>query len=344
MNQTRDRTSTGATSSDATTPDMNAIATYDVVVVGGGAAGLSGALCLARARRSVLVVDDASPRNAPAGHVHNYLTRDGTPPAELLAAGRADAAKYGTRFRTATVTDVERLPGAAQFGLTLSDGSRVLARRLLVTTGVVDELPDVAGLRDHWGGAVLHCPYCHGWEVRDQRVVVIATGPLAVHQALMWRQWTSELTVVGPVPDDGLEELVARGITVVPGAVAAVVERDGRLTGLRLADGGVVPCDAVVVASRVIARSALLEQLGLATVDTVMAGQLVGTGVPADPFGATEVDGVWVAGNVTNLRAQVITSAAAGLDAGAAINGDLIAEETRIAVEARRRATAAATA
>jgi thioredoxin reductase len=150
---------------------------YDVAVVGGGAAGLSGALALARARRSVLVVDAGEPRNAPAGHVHNYLGREGTPPAELLAAGRDEVTQYGGEIVTGRVASAAREGDV--FRLNLAGGGTVHARRLLVTTGLVDELPDVPGLAEQWGRGVLHCPYCHGWEVRDQRIGVLATGPLA---------------------------------------------------------------------------------------------------------------------------------------------------------------------
>ena len=177
---------------------------YDVVVVGGGAAGLSGALALARARRSVLVIDAGAPRNAPAGHVHNYLGREGTPPAELLAIGRAEVAGYGGEIVDRHRHVRRQAPGTARFRVTLADGATVRARRLLVTTGLVDELPDVPGLAERWGRDVLHCPYCHGWEVRDQAIGVLATGPLAVHQALLWRQWSRERDAVparrGPDP------------------------------------------------------------------------------------------------------------------------------------------------
>lgn len=158
---------------------------YDVVVVGGGAAGLSGAVALARARRWVLVVDAGQPRNAPAGHVHNYLSRDGTPPAELLAAGRDEVTRYGGELVTGRVESVVKEGDG--FLVKLDGGGAVGARRLLVTTGLVDELPDVPGVAERWGRDVLHCPYCHGWEVRDRRIGVLATGPMAVHQAELWR-------------------------------------------------------------------------------------------------------------------------------------------------------------
>jgi thioredoxin reductase len=314
---------------------------YDVVVVGGGAAGLSGALALSRARRSVLVVDDGTPRNARAGHVHNYLGREGATPAELLASGRAEVAGYGGRFRDGRVIGAESMDGG--FRIALADGGSVSARRLLVTTGLVDQLPDVPGVAELFGSDVLHCPYCHGWEVRDQPVGILG-GPFGVHQALMWRQWTADVTLfahTGPEPTgDEREQLAARGIPVLPGVVAGLEIVDGRLTGVRLADGAVVPRRALVVSPRFAARGGVLASLGLEPVPQEMNGHVVGTFVPADPVGATAVPGVWVAGNVTALMAQVIGSAAAGLMAGAAINGDLVLEDTRAAVAAARELVA----
>ncbi|MFH8880976.1 NAD(P)/FAD-dependent oxidoreductase [Streptomyces californicus] len=315
---------------------------YDVVIVGGGAAGLSGALALARARRSVLVIDAGEPRNAPASHVHNYLGRESTPPGELLAIGRSEAAGYGAEIVAGRVASAERLPGAedAGFRVVTEDGRSVEARRLLVTTGLVDELPPVPGLAERWGREVLHCPYCHGHEVADRPLGVLATGPLAVHQALMWRQWSDDVTLflhTGPEPSaEEYEELAARGVAVVDGEVAGLEVADDRFTGVRLASGRVVPREALVVQARFTARSAVLEALGLRPVAQEMAGTVVGTYIPSDPSGATEVPGVWVAGNVTRLTEQVVGAAAAGLMAAGAVNGDLITEDTRLAVAARR--------
>lgn len=314
--------------------------TYDVVVIGGGAAGLSGALALGRARRSVLVIDAGHPRNAPASHVHNYLGREGTPPAELAAIGRQEVAAYGAEIVEGEVTAAERLPGEAGFRVVRGDGTAVTARRLLVTTGLVDELPPIPGLAERWGQDVLHCPYCHGWEVRDTAIGIVALTPMAVHQALLWRQWSADVTLFlhnAPEPsDEEYEQLAARGIAVVDGEVAGLEVGDDRLTGVRLAGGRVVPREAVVVQPRFTARSGVLDGLGLHATPLEMGGHTLGTYIAADPTGATEVPGVWVAGNVASLMEQVIGSAAAGLKAGAAINGDLIAEDTRRAVEARR--------
>ncbi|MEV4165856.1 bifunctional NAD(P)/FAD-dependent oxidoreductase/class I SAM-dependent methyltransferase [Nonomuraea dietziae] len=312
---------------------------YDVVVVGGGAAGLSGALTLARARRSVLVIDAGQPRNAPAGHVHGYLAREGVSPADLLAAGRAEVSGYGGRIVRGSVVAAERASDG--FRVRLDDGSSVVAGRLLVTTGLVDELPDVQGLAERWGREVLHCPYCHGYEVRDQAIGVLADGPLAVHQALLWRQWSSDVTLFlhtqDGLGDDEREQLAARDIAVVEGPVAALEVSDDRLTGVRLADGRVLSREAVVVAPRLTARADVLTGLGLEPTALEMGGHVVGSHVAADPSGATAVPGVWVAGNVANLTEQVIGAAGAGVRAGAAINADLIDEETRQAVASRRQ-------
>jgi thioredoxin reductase len=316
---------------------------YDVVVVGGGAAGLSGALALVRSRRSVLVVDAGQPRNAPAAHVHNYLSRDGTPPQELLAAGRAEVTGYGGQNIAGDVAMVERLDSQDErsgFRVALTDGVSVYARRLLVATGLVDELPDVLGVRERWGRDVLHCPYCHGWEVRDQAIGILATGPMTAHQALLFRQLSADVVVfqhtAPPLSPEQVEQLAARGITIVEGEVAALEVHDDRLAGVRLRSGAVIPRQAVVVAPRFAANAALLRMLGLQTTEQEIAGHRIGTYVATDATGATSVPGVWAAGNVADLSAQVMSAAAAGLKAGAQINADLIAEETASAVAAFR--------
>ena len=315
---------------------------YDVVVVGGGAAGLSGALALGRARRTVLVVDAGDPRNAPAGHVHNYLGREGTPPAQLLEIGRAEVAAYGVEVRSGRVTTAAATGGG--FELALDDGATVHARRLLVTTGLTDVLPDIPGLAARFGRDVLHCPYCHGWEVRDQAIGIIASNAFALHGAQLWSQWSDDVTLFlndGLVPSaDEVEMLAARGVTVVDGAVAEIVVEDDRLVGVRLDSGQVVAREALVAAPRFVANSDLLTSLGLQPEAFEMNGIVFGYAVPSDANGATTVPGVWLAGNVTDLRAQVISAAAGGLNAGAMINMDLIQEETAAAVATYRKVSA----
>ncbi|HLU96367.1 MAG TPA: NAD(P)/FAD-dependent oxidoreductase [Thermobifida alba] len=311
---------------------------WEIVVVGGGAAGLGAALVLARARRSVLVVDSGQPRNTPADGVHGYLGREGTSPRELLAIGRAEVTGYGGEVVAGEVAAAQRLDDG-RFRLLLADGSTVTAQRLLVTTGLVDELPPVPGLQQRWGRDVLHCPYCHGWEVRDRAVGVLATGPLAVHQALLWRQWSGDVTLLQHTAPDfsagERERLAARGIRVVPGeAVGLEVDAD-RLTGVRLADGTAVAVQALAVATRMVARAGFLAGLGLAATPQEVDGHVIGEYLATDATGRTEVPGVWAAGNVTALNEQVIGAAAAGARAAAMINADLVEEEVRRAVDAR---------
>jgi thioredoxin reductase len=309
---------------------------YDVVVVGGGAAGLSGALMLARVRRSVVVIDAGAPRNAPAAGVHGLLARDGIRPAELLERGRAEVRGYGGHVVPGEVGAVAREDSG--FAVALADGRTVRTRRLLVATGLVDELPDVPGLWARWGRDVVHCPYCHGWEVRDQAIGVLASSvPLAVHQALLFRQLSADVMLFShtmpPPTDEEAEQLAARGISVVGGEVASLEIVEDRLVGVRLSDGTVVSREALAVSSRMVARAGFLAALGLRPAEHPGG---VGEHIPADATGRTDVPGVWVAGNVTDLAAHVGAAAAAGATAAAHINADLVAEEARQAVAAYR--------
>ena len=315
---------------------------FDVIVIGGGAAGLSAALTLGRSRRSVLVVDDGTPRNAPADGLHNYLGHEGLPPLELLALGREEVARYGVTVVDGRVSGAEREGDG--FAATLDGGRRATARRLLVTTGLSDELPDIPGLAQRWGRDVLHCAYCHGWEVRDRRIGVLATAPLVVHHAQLFRQLSDSVTLFthtgADFSDEEWEGLAARGIEVVDGEVVAVEVTDDRLTGLRLASGRVVALDAVVVAGRLVARDAMLSGLGLTATEHRVNDQVQWTAIAADPTGATAVTGVWVAGNVTTPFATVMVAAAAGTTTGGALNADLVAEDVRDAIAVRQGFTA----
>lgn len=318
---------------------------YDVVIVGGGAAGLSAAQMLGRARRSVLLIDGGEPRNAPAEAVHGFLSRDGINPAELLKVGRTEVQSYGGRILDGRVVAVERerLNGEhGAFEVRLQDGtaleSTIQGRRLLITTGLVDGLPDIPGVQELWGKDVLHCPYCHGWEVQDLEIGILGTGPMAVFQALLFRQWSSNITLFlnGSVnPDEAeLEQLAARNITVVHGAVERLQLDRGRLSGVKLAAGGVVSVDALAVAPVFTARTHAFSRLGL-RIQQHTSG--MGEYLETDADGATAVPGVWAAGNVADLRAQVLSSAAAGAAAAVAINSDLMAEELQAAVAAYRQ-------
>ena len=308
---------------------------YDVVVIGGGAAGLSAALVLARAQRSVAVVDAGEPRNGPAQHLQGFLSRDGLPPAELLRLGRAEVTGYGADIVAGRVDDVRRTAHAAPgFDVRLADGTVLRARRVLVATGLRDVLPDIPGLRERWGRDLLHCPYCHGYEVREQPLGVIGATPEAVMHAHLVRQWSPDVVLFTHTDDltaDDREALVARAIGVVDGPVARLVVEDDKVTGVELVDGRVVPRTAVFVRPRLVPDNDVLTGLGCAIDDN---GWVV-----SDATGRTSVPGVWVAGNVSNPRAQVITAAGEGSSAAIAINADLVDEDVAAAVLDFRRTT-----
>lgn len=308
----------------------------DVVVVGGGLAGLAAALGLARARRSVLVIDSGHPRNEPSAHAHGYLSRDGIPPLELLKVGRLEVRGYGGQIVDGTVTSLKRLPDGG-FHIWLADGTSRDARRVLVTTGLVDELPDnIAGLAQRWGRDVVHCPYCFGWELRDTPLGILASGPHAAMQALMWRQWSPDIIVfqhTAPAPtDEQMQQLTARGIRVVKGQVTAIDVTNDRLSGVRLDSGQIVERRAVVVGPRFAARHALLDDLDITITEHPLG---IGYQVQADATGLA-APGVWAAGNVADVTAGVMQSAASGVTAAVAINADLTAEDTAQAVATSR--------
>ncbi|MEO5851173.1 MAG: NAD(P)/FAD-dependent oxidoreductase [Nocardioides sp.] len=313
---------------------------YDVVVVGGGAAGLSAALVLTRARRHVAVVDAGQPRNAPAAHMQGFLGSDGLPPSELLAAGRSEVAGYGGDLLSGTVASITRCAQAGAharvwFDVVLEDGSALRTRRVLITTGLRDEIPDIPGVRERWGRDLLHCPYCHGFEVRDQPLGVLSGTPDELNQAIahahLIRQWSSDVVFFSngaTLTTDQLEEFVARAIGVVDEAVARLVVEEDQLSGVELDSGHVVPRAAVFVRPRFVPNDDLLVLLGCATQD-------IGW-VAADATGRTSVPGVWAAGNAVNPRAQVITAAGEGSAAAIAINNDLVDEDLPIAVASHR--------
>ncbi|MFE7424917.1 NAD(P)/FAD-dependent oxidoreductase [Streptomyces sp. NPDC057545] len=316
------------TSSGGTAPTGDEV--YDVAVIGAGAAGLSAALLLGRARRRVVVIDAGVPRNAPAAHMHGFLSRDGLPPATLLDLGQAEIAHYGVDVIRGRVEHVE--PG---YGVRLEGGPVLRVRRLLVATGLRDELPDIPGVRERWGRDLLHCPYCHAYEVRDQPLAVLGTRPGAVHQALLLRQWSEDivfLTHALELSEQEREQLDAFGVSIVEGQAVRLVVDDDRLRGIELTDGRVIPRAAAFLFPRPAPRDDLLALLGCAKDDQ---GWVV-----TDRTGRTSVPGVWAAGNVVDPRAQVIAAAGMGSTAAFAINADLLHEDVEHAT-ARHRATAA---
>ena len=286
--------------------------TYDIAIVGGGPAGLSAALVLGRARRRVVVIDAGTPRNAPATHMQGFLSRDGMPPADLLRTGRAELDRYDVEFVDDRVVDA-----TAGFTLTLESGRAIRARRVVLATGAVDVLPDdVEGARERWGRDLLHCPYCHGWEVRDRAIGVLGS----VEHAHLLRQWSADVVLFAHTTAVSEEEragLGARGVAVVDGPVERLVVADDRLRAVALADGRTVERDAVFL------RPALRAHDGGPAARLGCALGPEGL-VQTDADGRTSVPGVWAAGNATNPRAQVITAAGEGSAVAIAINTDLV--------------------
>lgn len=303
----------------------------DVVVVGGGAAGLSAALTSARARRRVTVVDAGEPRNAPAEGVHGLLALDGVSPSDLLARGRAEVGRHDGEVIDGEVVDTRT--AAHGFDVILRNGSVLPTRTLLIATGVSDELPDIPGVREQWGRGVLHCPYCHGWEVRDQRIGILGTHPMSAHQAMLFHQWSRDITYFSggrPIDEQDRVSLAALGIPIEERRISGVAADGGRVVGVEVDDDEVIDLDAVVVATRLTVGVEPYAAIGLEAVD-----HPVGTVIPTDEMGTTPVPGVWAAGNCADLMAQVGAAAAQGARAAQQINASLIMADLEKAIEVR---------
>ena len=294
---------------------------WDVAIIGGGAAGLSAALTLSRARRSVIVIDGGQPRNAPAAAAHGLIGLEGVNPLELLVTAREEARSYGAKIVHAAVEQTSGTENSG-FQLRLEDGATVLASQVLIATGVRDELPAVLGLMERWGRDVVHCPYCHGWEIRDTRIGLLATGPMSAMQAMLFHQWSDLVTFFSnghEYPSDQLEQLAALGIAIEPAPVSAIEVIDDHLRNVMLRSGARIAVDALAVPAITNAR---LD--GLSGLSVEIAENAAGVAVVADAAGRTSVPGVWAAGNVVNPGMQVSESAANGARVAMTINTELV--------------------
>lgn len=291
----------------------------DVIIAGGGPAGLSSALVLARARRKVLVVDAGEPRNASSYAVHGLLGQEGICPADLARNGRAEVIEYGGAVIRGSVVDVE--VHREGFAVSLDTAEVVSARVVLIATGAVDGLPDIPGLRERWGRDVIHCGYCHGWEIRDSRVGILSTGPDAPMNALMFRQWSR--TVAYFAHEAGLaaadeKRLAMIGVPVHTSPVAELRVVDDRLEGVRLHNGEVVRLDALVVAPVASPNLLGFERLGLTSREPEVDATPI-----ADASGKTSVPGVWAVGNVVQSAQQVSEAIAHGARVAMHVNAEL---------------------
>lgn len=304
----------------------------DVAIVGGSAAGLAAALQLGRQRRSVIVVDAGEPRNAPASHLHGFLGREGTPPSELATVGREEVRSYGGEVLAGRVSWVTRA-GDDRFRVELVGGHSIVARRVLAATGLVDDLPDIDALAEHWGRDVIHCPFCHGFEVRDRRIVQIVTHPMGLHPVGLFRQLSAQLTVVlhdpADVDDSELDVLRASGVDIVHGRVNRIVAgADGHVAAVELADRKRIAADAVVVGPRFRVRAEPFGPLGLRPAPHPSG---LGDFVETEATGATAIPGLYAAGNVTDPAQQVLQAAADGSRVGAMIAFSLAQDDVRAA-------------
>ncbi|WP_413317719.1 NAD(P)/FAD-dependent oxidoreductase [Agrococcus sp. 1P02AA] len=345
------------TSSDPASDSLTAAApAWDAIVVGGSAAGLSAALMLGRARRRVLVIDAGSPRNRFAAGMHGVLGHEGTAPADLVGRGREELAAYGVEVREGSVEGVSELaagslgPSAAspddadaRLSVALPGAAPERARALIVATGIADELPAIPGLAERWGTSVLHCPYCHGWEVRGGRIGVIATSPMALHQARLVRQWSDRVVLfsaaAGAIDAADQRRLRSRGIELEASPVVEVLGEGEAVTGVRTADGRVTALDAIFTAGAPRPHDGFLAELGLARTEQPFG---LGSFVTVDLTGRTSHERIWAAGNVVNPMANVPIAMAAGAMAGAAANGALVEADFDLAEQRAARLEAGA--
>lgn len=312
------------------TPTTSAVL-WDAVIVGGGAAGLSAALILARARRRVLVLDGGEPRNRFAAHMHGVLGRDGSSPLDLVADGRLEVRAADGVVQTARVATAGR--EAHGFTLVTEAGASIRTRRMIVATGIRDELPDIPGLAEQWGRGVVACPYCDGYEARGGRIGVLAGSVAGLHKAQMLRPYSSEMTVLSglldAVPAEDLRTLSARGIRVDDRAVVAVTSVDGVLSGVEFADGSTLALDVLFADPAMVPLDAVLAQL-----DADREELRWGSWTARDETFQTSVPGLWAVGNVANPGALVPVAMAEGVAAAVAVNTAIIADEIAEALEA----------
>lgn len=296
---------------------------YDVVIVGGGPAGLSAALVLGRCRRKVLLCDDGQPRNGPARAAHGFFTRDGASPAELRRVGRAQLAPYGVEVLDVTVLDVERAPPAA-FLVHLPGGRTVAARKLLLATGLKDELPPLPGCEEMYGTSVFHCPYCDGWEQADKRLAAFGSGRGTIEMALGLTTWSSDVVLLYDddelPPADAREQLALHGVALYTTRVSALEGRHGRLERVRFVDGTAIHRDALFFHTPCAQRSALLARLGCAFDDKGFATK--------GPLEESCVPDVWVAGDASVDLHSIAVAVAEGYKAAVAIHQSLRRERT----------------
>jgi thioredoxin reductase len=314
---------------------------WDCIIVGGGAAGLSAGLVLGRARRRTLLVDAGAQSNLAAHGIGGLLGHDGRDPAELYETGRRELSAYpSVEVRTGDVMTGERADDG--FVLHLADGSRERTRRVLLATGMDYRPPAIPGIDLLWGGSAFHCPFCHGWELRDHPLAVLARGQRAVHSALLLRGWSDDIVVLtdGPadLEDNDRARLAAADIAVDERSVAELASDNGQLSAVVFADGNRLARTGILVATTLHQRSTLAGQLGA---DPAEPTPVAENPIAVDGFYRTTAPGVFAAGDLSAQMPQVAAAIASGSHAAAAVVQSLMADEYGLAVpEGRQRVNA----
>jgi thioredoxin reductase len=297
---------------------------YEAIIVGGGAAGLSAALILGRSCRTALVLDDGRPRNAVAKRMHGFISRDGTPPLDLLDASRRELKRYDTiTLREAHVEAISGKAGA--FEVHTDDGGTYGAQRVLLATGVYDALPTIDGLREAWGHTAFVCPYCDGWEMRGKRIAVVGNGNKAVELAQELRQWTRDIVVCTQGEDslspDNVRWISAVGASHIAQPIRHIRSKAGHIESIEFEDGREERCQAMFLSAPLRPRYPLVDMLGCKLRED---GE-----IDIDARGRTSVPGVYAAGDAVTTVHQVVLAAASGVCAAMAINEDCLKDEVR---------------
>jgi len=295
---------------------------YEVVIVGGSAAGLSAALVLGRSRRNVLVCDTNQPRNGSSPTSHSMYTRDGTPSADLIAIGRAQLERYDVELRAVGVTQV-RSADQHTFLIALANGEQVRSRRVLLATGVRDILPPLAGIEQFWGTSVVHCPYCHGWEVRDQPIAVLSTGEIAIHFVYLLRNWSRDLVLCtngfGQLTEAERDRIMSMDVQIYEQPIAQLEGKQAQLNSIRFVDGTLIERHALFIRPGQEQQSRLAYDLGC----KIDAGGII----IVDEQGQTSVVGVYAAGDMMRQSQQIVFAAADGARIAMEINQSLVDED-----------------
>jgi thioredoxin reductase len=294
---------------------------YDVIIVGGSYAGLSAAMALGRSVRKVLIVDSGDPCNRQTPHSHNFLTHDGETPAEISRKAREQVRKY---------TTVEFIEGKAVAGKKLDEGfqidtesqNRYLAKKILFASGVKDILPEIAGFSDCWGISVLHCPYCHGYEVKNEPTAVIGNGDMGFEMAKLINHWTKNLTLftngASQLSPEQMQKITSHGIEIVETEIQQIEHKEGYVKLVHFNDGTHLPVTAVYARPALKQKCEIMSQLGCEFTEQGL--------LKVDAMQRTSVHGVYAAGDNTTMMRSVALSVAGGSFAGAAINKEMIEE------------------